>query len=1039
MFFKIHIKKFILVAALGCFFSCSHEPVSYVDPFIGTDFHGHTYPGATTPYGAVQLSPDTREGNWDACSGYHYSDSTIFGFSHTHLSGTGCCDFGDILFRPTNLPAESLQKQVLNYKNQTIQNSHNVQNDKIAVQDFMIPIAFSHRNEFAEPGYYKVLLDESIESESKVGGESKENESILAELTATTHVGVHKYTFKNSSTNSKKKNSLSNSSNSSSSNIIVDLNHLLTSENLKEAYLKQSGENEIAGMRLTDGWVDNQQIYFIAQFSENIQNFTPLVTDKKGDVRVANLNFGQNKEIIAKVGVSIVSIENAKENLEKECPHFNFDLVKEEAKAIWNKKLSKIKIKSSSKDVLTNFYTCLYHTMVVPNQINDVNGEYRMPNNEIGNVEKGRNEYSTLSVWDTYRAWGPMMTLLDKKLISDIIHSSLNFYEIHGELPIWPLSCGETRCMIGYHTVSFILNAYMQGIQDFDTKKAIEAMVASAKKNKKGADFYGKYGYIPSDIKAESVSCLLEYSYDDWCIARFAELTGNKEVAEEFYNRCLNYTNVFDGNSGFFRGKRLDGNWETNFDENIPSREYTEASAWQYRFAAMHDINGMIQEFGGKEEFIKALDNIFVANSKAIGEYMVDITGLIGQYAHGNEPSHHIPFLYNYVGEPWKTQELCREILSTMYTPKPDGLCGNEDCGQMSAWYILTSLGIYEVIPGSNEFVLTSPLIESADIELPNGKHLIIKANNPLKHKYIQSVSFNGKALNKAYITYDEIMQGGELVFKLGKAPNKEWGQEVPESFTKGNRVSIPYVNEDLFLFDDSIDVEIQCRTEGAKIYYTLDGSTPTNNSIHSDNSTLSSTSKLYTKPIRIKNNAFIKAIGYKEGFAPSRVMQVKAEKAVLNRSIKRHNLHQGVRVKYYELDFTHSCYEMKNAKPLSEYSAKYPSIDLAKRNDDFGFMFYGYINVPETGKYAFQTRSDNGSILFIGGKRPNISKSNKVVDNDGDHSTSTATGFIKLEKGLHAYSILFYENWGDEHLSWSWKLPSSDKFVRVPENVLYY
>ena len=617
------MKQNTFIYAAIAFFVCSsctsgkYSPVDYVDPFIGTGFHGHTYPGATVPFGAVQLSPDTRAGNWDACAGYHYDDTTLKGFSHTHLSGTGCIDLGDILFRPTTLKPD------------------------LTAESICRPANFSHKDERASAGYYSVIL---------------KDEGIKAELTATTHTGMHRYTFPSGKPVT----------------IIVDLAHLLDNEYIYEAELERTTSNEIVGMRRTRGWTDNQYVYFAAQFSEPFQT-VEFVQDKKivsaetkqvGTDLQAILTFADKdgEPIIAKVGLSLVSVDNARKNLAEEVKDFNFDAVCAAARNDWEQALSSITVEGGGTDDLKNFYTAIYHAMVVPNVVSDVNGEYRRHNMQIGQLPKGKMQYSTFSLWDTFRAWNPLMTLIDTALVNNMVNSYLDIYDASGELPIWPLSAAETGTMIGYHSVSVIADAYLKGIRGFDAEKALDAMKVSSEKNKKGADYYIKYGFIPSNIKKESISCLLEFAYDDWCIARMAQEMGKEDVYRKYIERSQNYINVFDGSTKFFRGKRMDGNWETSFNPFEVGRSYTEATAWQYRFSVPYDVNGMVQLFGGKEKFITALDSIFIADPNVHGD-LADITGLIGQYAHGNEPSHHIAYLYDYVGQPWKTQEMTRHLL----------------------------------------------------------------------------------------------------------------------------------------------------------------------------------------------------------------------------------------------------------------------------------------------------------------------------------------------------------------------------------------
>ncbi len=928
------------------------SPINSVDPFIGTGFHGHTYPGATAPYGSVQLSPDTRRENWDACSGYHYSDSTLMGFSHTHLSGTGCIDFGDILFRPS----------------------------------VQTPLAFSHKDEKASPGYYSVNLKEA---------------DVLVELTATPHVGVHRYTYYKGI----------------EATLVVDMNHMLDNEYLYEGWVKPVGENELTGMRRTRGWVDNQYIFFVARFSH------PFSSYEQSSEQQVILSFDNtNKEpIICKVGVSIVSEENARQNLEIETDSygFDFDAIYQKTRANWEKELNVIMIEGGTNAQRINFYTALYHSKIIPNIVSDVNGQYRRHDMSIGTVLSEHRQFSTFSTWDTFRAWHPMMTLLDTTLVNDMIQSFLNIYDASGELPLWPLSAGETNTMIGYHSTSIITDAYLKGIRGYDAEHAFEAMKNSAEKNKKGADYHIKNGFIPTDIKKESVSCLLEFAYDDWCIAQMAKILGHMNDYETFIDRSQNYINVFDGSSRFFRGKRLDGNWETPFDPFAIGRSYTEATAWQYRFFVPHDIFGLTQLFGGREAFIASLDSLFTVTSEVIGD-LEDITGLIGQYAHGNEPSHHMAYLYSYVGKPWQTQELTRRLLDEMYQPTPDGIIGNEDCGQMSAWYILSSLGIYSVCPGSNQFVLTTPLFDKVTIQLGNGNTLTITANQPTKNKYITKVSLNGEEIKTCYITYEQLMQGGTLDFTLSTTPDKTWGitpDAAPYSYTEQPTVSIPYIANDLNLFEGTTRVEIQSTTPGAIIRFTLDESEPDENA------------PLYTSPIILPTTITIKAKGYKEDFVPSRTCSIRATKAELMPAENVKPTTHGVTYNYYEGVFQQTT-DLKKAKAMKTGTMPKPSIKEAEQEDHFGYIFTGYIYAPEDGVYEFTTRSDDGSVLYIGNK--------KVVDNDGSHAVIDAFGRIPLHKGYHSFALYYFEDYEGEHLSWSWRTPSMSERKDIPTENLF-
>ncbi len=973
------MKKLLLIIPIICFFAaCSHSgkaPVDYVDPFIGTGFHGHTYPGATTPYGAVQLSPDTRFGNWDACSGYHYSDSVIIGFSHTHLSGTGCIDLGDVLFHPTT-------KDV-----------------KLVSEGYIFDmLPFSHKDEKASPGYYSVDFKQ---------------EGIKAELTATTYAGVHRYTYQKGK----------------EANLVIDMAHLLTEEVIDSLTVKQTASNEISGMRRTQGWTPNQYVFFVAQFSKDFHS-VDFVNDgtilKEGESPKTNnqqvvLKFGASDglPIVARVGFSVISEENARQNLENNVQSFDFDEVHQRARTLWEDALSDIIVEGGSEHDLTNFYTAMYHTKLMPNIMSDLNGQYRRHDMTIGQRDGNGKYYSAFSIWDTFRAWNPLQTLIDTTLVNDMVNSYLDMYDASGELPIWPLSAGETGTMIGYHSVSVIADAYMKGIRGFDINKAYEAMKVSSDINKKGSDYYIKYGFIPSNIKKESVSCLLEYAYDDWCIAQIAKELEKDEDYKRYTERALSYINVFDGHTKFFRGKRMDGNWDSPFNPFEPGRAYTEATAWQYRFFVPHDVNGMVQLFGGKDYFTAELDSLFVVESNIDGD-MVDITGLIGQYAHGNEPSHHMAYLYNYVGQPWKTQEMTRRILAEMYHPTPEGISGNEDCGQMSAWYVLSSLGLYAVCPGSNQFNLTTPLFEKAEMKLANGNILTITSNNPHKNMYIEKVFFNGKEITANYILYNQLMEGGTLDFVLTSSPNIARGMDednYPYSFTNGSVTSLPYTTKDLDLFIDAIEVDLASATSGAKIYYTLDGSEP------------SDKSELYENPFGISASTTIKAIAYREGFAPSRTFTIQATKAVLANLINALAKEQGTNYKYYE-GYYQSVNDVEKSSLKDSGIIAEPSIKGAKQEDHFGYIFSGIIYVPEDGVYEFMTQSDDGSVLYING--------NKIVDNDGSHAAITATGRVALKSGYHTYKLLYFEDYEGEYLGWAWKTPYASKFEPIPANNLY-
>ena len=947
----------MLVSLTGC--TAALKPYDCVDPFIGTGFHAHTYPGATTPYGMVQLSPDTRVGGWDACSGYHYSDSTILGFSHTHLSGTGCADLSDILFYPS--------VNALLMKNGVYDRPAHV---------------FSHSDEAAAPGYYSVLLDSG---------------AIKAELTASPRTGVHRYSFNGGEVRS----------------ILIDLEHSVSDEEkVVESAVYEVSANEICGYRVTDAFVEGHHVYFSARFSKP---FSVEIIESKQ----ALLTFAPDvSELTVAVSISSVSCNNAAENGLAEVPVLDFDLVRSKARTIWEDELDDIIVKGD-RDEMTNFYTAVYHTKICPNLMNDVNGQYRRHDDVIDTVPEGKSYYSTLSLWDTFRAWNPLQTVIDTELVDDMIFSMLDMYRITGELPLWPLASGETNCMIGYHALSVIADAYMKGLRNFDARYALEAMVKSSNINKKGSEHYLAYDYLPSDKRKESVSLTLEFAYDDWAVARMAEALGWKDTSEEYYRRAGCYVNIFDGETKFFRGRNSDGIWISPFDINTPNRDYTEGTPWHYRFFVPHDINGLVNCFGTEQAFIKALDDLFtIESTDEMG--ISDITGFLGQYAHGNEPSHHMAYLYSYVGQPWKTQYYTRKLLDVMYDPLPGGIIGNEDAGQMSAWYILSALGFYQVCPGSNQFVLTTPLFESAQVALANGRSLHIKANNPARNHYIKEVRLNGKVIDTVYLTYDQIMEGGELEFILNSTPSSDWcvsKESRPYSMTVQPMAAAPYTSAGTELFEDEISVYLNSNTPDAFIRYTLDGTDPTEKSM------------TYTGPFTLTESCLIKAVAFRDGYAPSAVSVINAVKASHYPALNLVRSVNGVNYRYYEGTFT-STHMIEKFPVVSTGVLPEPSLDFVHAEDHYGIIFDGYIQIPEKGVWEFATCTDDGSVLLIDGV--------KVVENDGGHSAITAIGRIVLEAGLHSFRLLYFEDYEGQELGWSWKAPGAEDFSPVPADALY-
>ncbi|OFX40277.1 MAG: hypothetical protein A2X08_05725 [Bacteroidetes bacterium GWA2_32_17] len=815
----------LLTLLITQFYSCNmpykQGNSKFVNPFIGTGGHGHTYPGASLPFGMVQFSPDTRLEGWDGCSGYHYSDSVIYGFSHTHLSGTGCSDYGDILFMPT-----VGKVQVYN----------GTPDDPLSGYCSK----FSHKNEIAQAGYYSVILDD---------------DKIKAELTATTRVGIHCYTFPKSD----------------NANIIIDLTHR---DNVIDSYVHFVCDNEIEGYRRSEAWAKDQYVYFVAKFSKPYLNKGIVKDDLKvqgkseanGTNIKAFVNFrtDANEQIVIKVAISGVSIEGARKNLETEATSWDFNEYKINAFKDWDNVLSKIQVEGNNEQK-TIFYSALYHTYLSPNVYSDVDGKYRGRDNKIHNAEN-YTYYTVFSLWDTYRALHPLMTILEPEKTSDFIKTFLAQYEQGGLLPVWELSANETNCMPGYHAVSVIYDAWAKGIRNFDGNKALEAMKASANQQNPGLISYVKNGCVLATDEGESVSKTLEYAYDDWCIAMFAKSLNKTEDYNTFIERAQFYKNVFDDSTGFMRA-RMNGTWFSPFKPNEVNYNYTEANSWQYSFYVPQDIDGILKLHGGKEAFSNKLDSMFLAVPKTSGREQVDITGLIGQYAHGNEPSHHIAYLYNYAGKPWKSQKIVHEIQNNFYKNSHDGLCGNEDCGQMSAWFIFSSIGFYPVTPGSNIYVIGTPMFSKSVINLNKGKKITVIAKNLSENNfYIQSVKLNGKKYNKSFISHKDLLNGDELIFEMGAKPSATWGvneKDCPESAINDNNIiPVPYIQNGKRAFSEKIIINIHDIKTDCKIFYTIDGSEP------------SVISMEYSIPFGINETTTIKAIAIDKYGNKSKIMR---------------------------------------------------------------------------------------------------------------------------------------------------------------------
>jgi putative alpha-1,2-mannosidase len=871
----------------------------YVNPFIGTGGHGHTFPGAVMPFGMVQLSPDTREANWDGSSGYHYSDDIIYGFSHTHLSGTGIPDGCDVLIMPTvgepQFFAKGGDRSVNGYASK-----------------------FSHANEKAEPGYYSVKLDD---------------DDILAEMTATKRVGFHRYTFPSSS----------------NQHLLIDLGWR---DAVVESGVEWDGARRISGYRRSGSWAKDQVVYFVAEFSRPFVKAREAIGEDDPTIEIVDvknlkrggygagsgnaperidLGFEMNPShaLLVKVAISSVSIEGARKNLEAELPGWDFDKVRADAKAAWNRELSKIEVSGGTPVRMTTFYTALYHTMIHPSLFSDIDGQYRGLDGKVhqlpaysnrldaetqsktgGNAtvrkrannrksqiaNRNSDRYTVFSLWDTFRAAHPLYTIIDQKRTVDFINTFIRQYEQGGRLPVWELWGNETDTMIGYHAVPVIADAMAKGIKGFDYEKAYEAAKHSAELNHFGLDAYRRRGYISMEDENESVSRTLEYAYDDWCIMTMASTLFNmrsfsaggnlsadtdpylKKLSadvEYYRRRAGNFENLFDTKTGFFRPKR-NGGFVEPFAPNEVTFGFTEGNSWQYSFFVPHDVSRLTQLMGGREKFIAKLDELFTTEQKLAGREQADLTGLIGQYAHGNEPSHHIAYLYDYVGQPSKTQRLVRQIMDNFYKNAPDGLIGNEDCGQMSAWYVFSASGFYPVEPGKAMYDLGTPLFKQVTYNLENGKRFTVRAPNVSPTNiYIRSARWNGRPQTAAYITQEQIMGGGILDLEMNDQPNDTAFSIVSPSSVFQDHPSVPVIDGGGRVFNTLTLVSMSSTWRNARIYYTVDGSEP------------GKSSTLYSTPFTINKTTTVRAIAVAGDGASSMIAEANFQKQANDWTVK--------------------------------------------------------------------------------------------------------------------------------------------------------
>ncbi|MBR3427320.1 MAG: GH92 family glycosyl hydrolase [Bacteroidales bacterium] len=826
------MKKLLLPLMLLALAACSTQPkadyvtdpANYVDPFIGTGGHGHTFPGATVPFGMVQFSPDTRMNDWDGCSGYHTSDHTILGFSTTHLSGTGCSDYGDFRFMPV--------------VGEVIFDKGDEDNTATGYRS-----AFQHENEEAQAGYYAVLLDDY---------------NTKVELTTGDRVGMMRCSFPQGA----------------DAHMLLDMVEGVNDEFVYDASLKVEGPNAISGFRRTRDWAREQYLYFYAEFNKPIKDYafiTDTVTAVADSVKAkqveddyvkASFDFDaeDGTPLVMRIALSAVDVEGAKNNMKAELADgdFDFDALRQKAYDKWNKELKRYEVSDPNESNKTVFYSALYHCMVAPNLFSDVDGRYRAHDLKVYKSE--RPVYTVFSLWDTFRSLHPLFSLMQRERTLDFINTFINKYETnpHHILPVWELAANETYCMIGNHAIPVIADAYFTGIRDFDTEKALEAMVASQKDDFRGMGAYMKYGYIPIEAEGEATSKTLEYAYDDWCVARMAEAMGKADIAKEFYARAQAYKNIYNPENQFFQGRR-NGGWMRPFDPAQVNFTLTEANSYQYGFFVPQDVNGHIALMGGWNEYEAKLDALFNAPSNLTGREQPDITGLIGQYAHGNEPSHNTVYMYNFVGKPTKTQYYVKKVMDDFYSDRRDGYSGNEDCGQMSAWAVFSSMGFYPATPASGYYVLGVPRFERVRLTLEDGKQFeVIAKGLSNKNCYVKSVKLNGKTLERSFVTCEEVLNGGTLEFTMTNQPNSAWATQ-PENcpvvrIPSESIVIVPTINADSDTFFDSLMVSMSHPVEGVKIYYTLDGTMPSDSAL------------LYEKPICLKGNTVVRAAAEQDG-----------------------------------------------------------------------------------------------------------------------------------------------------------------------------
>ncbi len=950
----------------------------WVDPLIGTGAEGHTFPGAVVPWGMMQLSPDTRIHQKDDCAGYHYSDSTILGFSHTHYSGTGEGAGGDILLMPTvgkvRLTAGNPGDPKSGYRS-----------------------AFSHDREVAEPGYYRVFL---------------KDDGITAELTATRRVGLHRYTFPETD----------------SANIILDLRHGIR-DRADSLYLKVVNNRKIVGFRSSVGGLRMyQKLYFAAEFSRpfaswggEVNGISTRERQIAGRDLKAWFRFSakRSRMILVKVAISKVGGDGALKNL-GEIRGWDFDAVRRKARAAWNRELGKIRVEGGTEAQKRIFYTALYHACIHPSLDMDVDGRYRSTNNHIYRAEDFE-DYTNFSLWDTFRALHPLYTIINPEKTRDFLRTFVERYAHSGSLPMMEFSGNEVPSMIGYHSISVLADAWVKGIRDFDVQTALRGMKHLANLPWEKITLYKTFGYVPCDYAVQSVSRTLEYSYEDWCLAQVARDL-NPDDYRYYSERGQFYRHLFSKERGFMVPRDSQRRWLPDFDPTALSKHYTQGNAWQYTLFVPQDIPGLIRLMDGDRKFEAYLDAYFT--TKIPGR-----VGWIGQYRHGNEPSHHVAYLYDYAGAPWKTQRRVRQILDTQYATGPEGLAGNDDAGQLSAWYVLSALGFYPVAPGTDYYVIGSPLFDKVTINLENGKRFeIIAENNGPNHFYIQSATLNGKPYSRTFLRQGDILAGGKLVFEMGEHPNRHWGTgkaNRPPS-TKFRAVPMPEIHvagkttqpDGSVSFLNQVTVVMTYPDPAASIRYTTNGQPP------------KATSPVYGRPLVLSQSADLRARAFRPGWEPSYPAPLRLRKLTLLPACSPENPQPGLTYAVHEL------WLCKCVADIDRYPAVHSGVapDFAPRHlklsQKSGVIYNGLIRAPADGIYTFFLFSDDGSVLFVDGEL--------IVDNDGSHRARERRGRVGLKAGFHTISVRHFQVGGRPRMEVKWAGPGIRK-QDIPAGVLFH